>query len=242
LFHHRNEKSIFLASLQSKIPPLQIPLEKGGTAFWLDSRTVAHVLESGEDKDKKLELYALSVSAHTDSDGHPTNESIRTIDGPVLVGTFPTTTAANFRYSLASGLLVFSDYVYPDGNLNTVKEQDEAWENRGTTALVYDSGYERHWDHWIGPKRSSLFSVHLTKDADGKWVLGPEFVNPLVGTGHVGVDSLCSSVCLVNILQSTPVEPFGDTGDFDISESHIVYTAKDPQLPESWHTKQNVHF
>jgi hypothetical protein len=40
--------------------------------------------------------------------------------------------------------------------------------------------------------------------------------------------------------QHTPVEPFGDAGDYDVSEKHIVYTTKDPELPEAWHTKQNV--
>jgi len=40
--------------------------------------------------------------------------------------------------------------------------------------------------------------------------------------------------------QYTPVEPFGDAGDYDVSEKYIVYTAKDPELPEAWHTKQNV--
>lgn len=40
--------------------------------------------------------------------------------------------------------------------------------------------------------------------------------------------------------QHTPVEPFGDAGDYDVSENYIVYTTKDPDLPEAWHTKQNV--
>ena len=46
----------------------------------------------------------------------------------------------------------------------------------------------------------------------------------------------------VNPLQQAPVEPFGGTDDFDISDSHVVYTTKDPQLPKAWHTKQDVRF
>ena len=38
------------------------------------------------------------------------------------------------------------------------------------------------------------------------------------------------------------MEPFGGTDDFDISERHIVYTSKDADLPEPWHTKQNVSY
>jgi hypothetical protein len=44
----------------------------------------------------------------------------------------------------------------------------------------------------------------------------------------------------MSIFQHTPVEPFGGLDNFDASETHLVYTAKDPKLPEAWHTKQNV--
>ena len=178
----RNEKSVYIVSLQHnlKAEPLQIPLPNGGSAFWLDSRTIAHVSEVGEGEDKKLEMYASSIQVHADSTlGH--------VDSPALIGTLPTLSATNFRYSLASGILVFSEYVYSDGNLSTVKEQDKAWENRGTTALVYDSPYERHWDHWIGPKKSSLFSVRLHRHAGDKWLLGSEYAHPLAGSHHVSL-------------------------------------------------------
>ena len=46
----------------------------------------------------------------------------------------------------------------------------------------------------------------------------------------------------LQIGQYSPVEPFGGLDDFDVSETHIVYTTKDPELPEAWHTKQNVCF
>jgi hypothetical protein len=174
----RNEKSVYIASLQPNADPIQIPLPNGGSAFWLDSRTIAHVSEAGEEGSKKLEIYASSIKVHA-------NGVLEPAGSPESVGTLPTLSATNFRYSLASGILVFSDYVYADGNLSTVKEQDEAWENRGTTALVYDSTYERHWDHWIGPKKSSLFSVYLRKHEDGKWRLGSEFMHPLAGSNHV---------------------------------------------------------
>jgi hypothetical protein len=66
-----------------------------------------------------------------------------------------------------------------------LQEQDEKWEKRGNTALVYDSTYERHWDTWAGPKTTSLFSVRFSKDADGKWQLGSKYINLLNDTGHV---------------------------------------------------------
>ena len=37
------------------------------------------------------------------------------------------------------------------------------------------------------------------------------------------------------------MEPFGGLDDFDVSQTHLVYTTKDPILPPAWHTKQNVY-
>ncbi|KAG2010138.1 dipeptidyl-peptidase 5 [Coprinopsis cinerea AmutBmut pab1-1] len=209
----RNYKSLFVIALDcDNVKPLQIPqLEKGGDAFWLASRTIATVVEGSDGS----ELYALDITFET---------SLHTSGEPQLIGRFPTKTPANFRFNPHSSFLVFSDYVYEDGNLTTVNRQDEAWENRGNSAYVYDATYERHWDTWQGPKRPQLFSVSLAQGEDKKWKLGKVFHSPLKGTKHY-----------------SPVEPFGGTDDFDVSNTHILYTAKDPELPEAWHTKQNVY-
>jgi hypothetical protein len=175
----RNKKAIYLAPLESTVIPLEIPLAKGGEAFWLDSRIIGYV----EEEDKKLELYAVKVTYEIATEGYA--GVLSTPDPPTLLGTFPTTSASNFRYCPQSGYLVFSDYVYPDGNLTSVREQDEVWESRGDSAYVYDSTYVRHWDTWVGPKSSSLFSVRLFRDPDYIWHFGPQFVNLLKGTGHV---------------------------------------------------------
>ncbi|KLO09964.1 hypothetical protein SCHPADRAFT_833271, partial [Schizopora paradoxa] len=37
-----------------------------------------------------------------------------------------------------------------------------------------------------------------------------------------------------------PVEPFGGLEDFDISEDGIIFTAKAPELPPAWHTRQDI--
>jgi dipeptidyl aminopeptidase/acylaminoacyl peptidase len=118
---------------------------------------------------------------------------------------------------------VFSAYVYPDGLVETVKEQDTAYENRGNSGLVYDETFERQWDTWVGPKSKVLIGVSLAK-VGAKWVLGETYVNVLKGTGL-----------------SSPVEPFGETDDFDISQTHVIFTAKDPRLPKAMHTKQNIY-
>ena len=132
----------------------------------------------GEDKEKVVALYAVSVKYET--------ESISTPDSPVLIGKFPTDSASNFIYNGKSDYLVFSDNVHADGDIRAVKKNDEAWENRGDIAFVYEETFDRQWDAWVGPKQSSLFTVALTKGPDGKWVLGADYVNLLQGTDHVG--------------------------------------------------------
>ncbi|KAI0076295.1 hypothetical protein K474DRAFT_1691388 [Panus rudis PR-1116 ss-1] len=214
----KNNKSIFLAPIETSIKPLSIPLANGGEAFWIDPRTVGHAVDEGEGKDKVKVLYAISLKVDTN------DATISTFpDSPVLIGKLPTATASNFIFNGKSEYLIFSDNVYEDGDITKVKEHDEAWENRGDTAHVYDETFDRHWDTWVGPKKSSLFSVKLIK-VGGKYVLGTNYINLLNGTGH-----------------HAPIEPFGGTDDFDVSGNHVVYTTKDPKLPPAWHTKQDIY-
>ncbi|KAI0801943.1 hypothetical protein BC629DRAFT_1591605 [Irpex lacteus] len=212
----KNNKYIYIAPIESTAQPFEIPLAKGGDAFWLDARTIAHAVPEGEGKEKVVALYAISVKYET--------ESIATPDSPLLIGKFPTDSAGNFIFNGKSDFLVFSDNVHEDGDIRAVKKHDEEWENRGDSAFVYEETFDRQWDAWVGPKKSALFSVELTKGPGGKWVLGEEYVNLLEGTGH-----------------HAPVMPFGGTDDFDVSATHVVYTAKDPDLPKAWHTKQNIY-
>lgn len=130
----RNNNSIFIAPTESKVLPLEIPCPEGGEAFWLDSRTIAHVVENEEYK--SLDIYGFSVKLDA---SNLTASSVL----PIFIGSLPTTSATNFRYVSEARQLIFSDYVYADGNLNTVAKQDEKWANRGTSALVYDSMYIR---------------------------------------------------------------------------------------------------
>ncbi|KAG2134271.1 alpha beta-hydrolase [Suillus cothurnatus] len=185
-----------------------IPLPDGGDAFWLDSRTIAHIVT----RDNIQSLYTIPISTFplsSDLSSH--------------AGSFPITTASSFRYSPSAQRLVFSAYVYPDGLVETVKEQDTAYENRGNSGLVYDETFDRQWDTWVGPKSKALIGVSLAK-VDAKWVLGDTYVNVLKGTGL-----------------SSPVEPFGDAHDYDLSQTHVIFTAKDPQLPKAMHTRQNIY-
>ncbi|KAL0580657.1 Dipeptidyl-peptidase 5 [Marasmius crinis-equi] len=215
----QNKKTIYIAPLESTVKPYEVPLAKSGEAFWLSESTLAHVVEGD---DKVFELYTINVNYHAPS----AQDTVGTLstESPKLVGTFPTNSATNFRYSTQARRLVFSDYVHSDGKLKKVKENDKAYEERGNTALVYDTTYERHWDTWVGPKSQSLFSVRLWQDPAREWHFGSDYVNLLEGTGH-----------------SSPVEPFGGTDDFDVSGERVIYTTLAPEAPGAWHTKQNIY-
>ncbi|KAJ7069651.1 Alpha/Beta hydrolase protein [Mycena amicta] len=167
----KNTKSVFIAALDS--PQAVAQLELTGEVFWLDDRTIGHAFSEEEGV---LQLYTLAINSTLAPNVHP----------PVLVGAFPTATASKFQYSGNS--LVFSDLVYADGNLSATIQNDKAWGNRGTTAMVYNDANIRLWDSWTGPKSPSLFRVDLVRGPEGNWSLGTEFDNLLQGTGHASDD------------------------------------------------------
>jgi hypothetical protein len=172
---HRTHRSLAIVPIAAGSDPYDLSLPDGGDAFWLDARTIAHVVETGEDGDKKQELFAISVTLIGNA---------ISVGESVPVGSFPVTTAADFLYAHSAGVLVFSAYVHADGDLKAVKDNDDKYDNRGNSALVYDKNFERHWDTWVGPKHKSLFTVRLYKD-QGKVVLGKDFINVLQGTALV---------------------------------------------------------
>jgi hypothetical protein len=153
-------------------------LEKGGEFFWLAQNTLAQVVE--DTLGSNIYAYQIVFSSETDED----NKSYL---APALIGSIPSKSASNFRYNPATGNLVFSAEVYPDGNLTTVAEQDRKWEQRGDSAFVYDTAYVRHWDVWQGKKGPQLFSVEISKGQDGLWSVNSDFKSPLQGTNHVRV-------------------------------------------------------
>ncbi|KAG8886658.1 hypothetical protein FRB97_000078 [Tulasnella sp. 331] len=215
----KTNKTIYIAPLGSTVSPVEFPIITGGEVFFLDARTVAHVVGEA--------IYAVSL----EYDGTLVQAPLP----PYLVGSFPSgSSPTNFKFTGSKKahtqakddvqhILVFSAKVYADYNLTAVKEQDEAWANRETSGKVYDGLYVRHWDEYSTDKKSRLFSVELSK-RNGKWVLGTDFFKPLEGTEHY-----------------TPVEPFGGAEDYDVSGTQIVYTAKDPSVDEASHTRQNVY-
>ncbi|PHH64187.1 hypothetical protein CDD81_4934 [Ophiocordyceps australis] len=108
----------------------------------------------------------------------------------------------------------------PKGDLNQPSETKPH-----STARIYTSLYVRHWDTWETENKNSLWYGQLTKH-DGKWKLdGPGLTNLLAGSGL-----------------SSPVPPFGGTGDFDLSDQAICFVAKDPELNPARYTKTDLYY
>ncbi|CAG9938450.1 unnamed protein product [Clonostachys rosea f. rosea IK726] len=94
-----------------------------------------------------------------------------------------------------------------------------------SSAKVYTSLFARHWDAWTNEIQNSLWFGILVKE-NGRWSLPqPGLTNILAGTRL-----------------SSPVPPFGGTGDFDISTTGIAFVAKDPELNAARYTKTDLYY
>lgn len=105
--HLRTNKSIYIAPLTANAASAQFLTLEEGDAFWLDARTLGHVVPGKDGKPQ--ELYAVPLTYEGGS------VSLAS-DAPVLIGTFPAPDLANFKYSAESAILVFSANVWPDVN------------------------------------------------------------------------------------------------------------------------------
>ncbi|KAK0731257.1 Alpha/Beta hydrolase protein [Lasiosphaeris hirsuta] len=117
--------------------------------------------------------------------------------------------------------LAVSALATPDGELANPDAEKKPY----SSAKIYTSLFVRHWDSWVTENSSSIWYAALEK-RDGKYFLGGKgLVNALAGTKL-----------------SSPVPPFGGTGDFDIGPLGLVFVAKDPELNPAIYTKTDLYF
>jgi hypothetical protein len=174
----KTNRVIYIVPLQSTVATSTLPSIPAGDAFWLDDRTLGHVVEGKGDAKDIQELWAVSVEY--------AGSLVRILESPTLIGAFPSTTKLeNFKYSAKSSVLVFSATTFDDFSLSSVKQQNTEYEARGHTAMIYDKLFVRHWDTWMGPTKASLFAIDLTRNSEGKWSLGQEAWSLQKDTGHV---------------------------------------------------------
>ncbi|KAK3328815.1 Alpha/Beta hydrolase protein [Apodospora peruviana] len=117
--------------------------------------------------------------------------------------------------------LVCSALATPDGKLANPETEKKPY----SSAKIYTGLFVRHWDSWITKNRSSLWYTVLKKK-EGKY--------------SPGTDGLINALARTQL--SSPVAPFGGTGDFDISSSGLVFVAKDPELDPAMYTKTDLYY
>ncbi|VDC00971.1 unnamed protein product [Peniophora sp. CBMAI 1063] len=208
--------SLISAPTESEAVLYEIRLQNPGDAFWYDDDTL--VIPITDASEHTTSLYACPVARGGQ------HEKVATTVNEIgeLVGRLPTDSAGNFRYSPDAHTLVFTAQVFQDSELATAVSQERAWDGRKDTARAYNGqSYVRHWSHYTGPMRSSLFTTSLLARGE-QWELGGIYTDLLKGTTH-----------------QVPSE---DTpgNDFDVSASQVVYTTKDASLREAVQYKKNI--
>lgn len=220
-------------------------------AIWIDSNTILYLRPAGSsvekpDLDPTLDTLSATKELNKRLDSLPNKEgkSIelwainleKKTNEPnyehYLVGKLPTTISElkSISVSSNSAILGFFAEVYAPYDTESLKkvyeiEKIKEDEDDGSTGMVYDALFVRHWNTWIDPhgKSSRVYFTQLSW-TDNRWSLSsdPTFHSPFPNL-------------------TIPNGPLGDGSAFDLSGSSIVVTAKDPNLNPAWHTRQNVY-
>ncbi|KDN40688.1 hypothetical protein K437DRAFT_238726 [Tilletiaria anomala UBC 951] len=212
------------ASSHDDVGPIQTIVHNTTAGFFLSNSEVVYVLENAETSEQHL--FYKDISRFSGGNLADAGAS----DAGIHIGTFPAPVEnikAVHSSDASSATLVFSATVYDvDGDLSKVREHDESPEEElWQEVKVYDNAMVRHWDRFVSPhKRSQLFSVELKRDQENKWAFASEFRNLLRGTKL-----------------EAPIPPFGGADDFHVSAEWVVWTSKDLDLPNAWHTKTNIY-
>ncbi|EXJ88470.1 dipeptidyl aminopeptidase [Capronia coronata CBS 617.96] len=128
--------------------------------------------------------------------------------------------------------------VTPSGDINFLLNS-LAWPN-GTayneavveeplsTARIYDSIYVRHWDTWLTERKYAVFAGTLT--GGYQYSFSGNLTNLVSGISNV-------------TRAESPVQPFGDSGDYDISPdgSTVAFLTKNVDLPLANFTSSQIY-
>lgn len=106
-----------------------------------------------------------------------------------------------------------------------------------SSGIIYDSNYIRHWDTYITAERYAIFSgkLSLGKGSGGSqkktYSLEGELKNLLLGINATVTRP------------ETPVQPFGDQGDYDLSPDGrtVAFLTKAPELAKANYTASYIY-
>jgi len=204
---------------------------KASEGYWLSDTEVLYL------SDKTLYIKSIDQAIKSHAHSHKEEKHGK------FVGIFPASVgdiklAPNSKDGHAT--LTFSAQVYADGDLTCVTEHEQSEEvKEWDDVKVYDSLMIRHWDTWLYPgKRSQLFSVDLTRHGGSNgahWSLSDTLHKP-----HWSFASPFRNL-LNNTKLESPVAPFGDASDYAVSETHVAFTARDPDVSAAITTKHNIY-
>ena len=164
------------------------------------------------------------------------------------------------QISNLQAILTFSAEVYPENpSLDAVAHLDVEYEEKkeGADYMGFDQLFMRHWDTWTTKKKKLVFYVELKRMTGTVKCVHQntrsqslhnvddgcqDCVNEMeakTGSWSVISSPLSLLANLPNI--ECPSGPHGDKHDYDLSSRHLVFVAKDPNLPPAWHTRMHVY-
>ncbi|KAG9222281.1 hypothetical protein CCMSSC00406_0006578 [Pleurotus cornucopiae] len=177
----------------------ELVLGERDSVFWLDSRTIAHVvhIETEESPYEQYDLKALSLDLKDSSDG---DAGYLRVLSSSLIATLPTLGASDFQYLPQAQRLVFYDQISKDGYFPAYGPEEEA-EQLEDPPPFFASMFERLDDSDSYVVRELRMS-DLSKTDDGSWALGTDYI------------------------RLTPHEPLPEITEqhaYDLSEARIIY-------------------
>ncbi|KAF2488362.1 hypothetical protein BU16DRAFT_587124 [Lophium mytilinum] len=115
---------------------------------------------------------------------------------------------------------------YPNG---TIYNAETASTPKGTGRLYSDT-FVRHWDFWLTPERYALFSGTLKSKENH-------------ALSQDGVQNRLTNLNYTVTRPETPVQPFGDEGDYDLSPDGkwVAFLSKAPELAKANYTASYIY-
>lgn len=99
-----------------------------------------------------------------------------------------------------------------------------------STARFYENNYVRHWDTWVDKQRYAVFAGSIPASSS-------------YSVASSGLRNLLKDIEFTATRPESPVQPFGDLGDYDISPNGDAYAfvSKAPQLNKANFTASYVY-
>jgi dipeptidyl aminopeptidase/acylaminoacyl peptidase len=129
-----------------------------------------------------------------------------------------------------------------DGSINFVVNTLAYWSNGSaynpelvpeplTTGQIYDANFVRHWDVYLTQERYAIFSGVLAAGNSSSYTFDGKVKNLLWG------------INATITRPETPVQPFGDQGDYDLSPDGktVAFLTKSPDLPKANYTASYIY-